>query len=46
MRSIVNLCFCALAASNAVKAYDNDTPKNNGSNILTDIDVISRYWGV
>lgn len=45
MRSITNLYFCALAASNAVQGHDVHTRQTDDAEILSDINVISRYWG-
>jgi hypothetical protein len=46
MRSVVDLCFCALAASSAVWAIENHARQAGNADILSDINVISRYWGV
>ena len=45
MRSSINLCFCALAASSAVRAQSPYTQQTDDASILSDINVISRYWG-
>ena len=43
--SINNLCFCALAASSTVKAQDAYAQRPGDADLLSDINVISRYWG-
>ena len=43
--SINNLCFCALVASSAVKAQDAYAQRPGDADLLSDINVISRYWG-
>jgi hypothetical protein len=45
MRSVVDLCFCALAAGSTVWANENYARQAGNADILGDIDVISRYWG-
>ena len=45
MRSITNLCLCTLAASSAVHAQDAYAQQSDDADLLSDINVISRYWG-
>ena len=45
MRTIANICFCALAASSAVQAQDAYAKQTYDADLLSDINAISRYWG-
>jgi hypothetical protein len=45
MRSSINICFCALAAGSAVHAQDAHAQQPGDADLLSDINVISRYWG-
>ena len=45
MRSSVNICLCALAAGSAVHAQDAYAQQPGDADLLSDINVISRYWG-
>lgn len=46
MRDAVNLWLCALAASHAVQAQGTyGKEQTSDEDLLTDINVISRYWG-
>jgi hypothetical protein len=45
MRSRTSLCFCALAASSVVQAQDAYAQRKDDANLLSDINVVSRYWG-
>jgi hypothetical protein len=45
MLSIANLCFCALAASTTARAQDAYKSQANEADLLSDINVISGYWG-
>jgi hypothetical protein len=45
MRSITSLCLSALAASSAVQAQNAYAQQTDDADLLSDINVISRYWG-
>jgi hypothetical protein len=45
MRSITSLCFSALAASSAVQAQAAYAQQTDDADLLSDINVISHYWG-
>jgi hypothetical protein len=45
MRGTTSLYFCALAASGVVQAQEAYAQQTNDADLLSDINVISRYWG-
>jgi hypothetical protein len=45
MRNVGNLWICALAAGSTVWANENYARQAGNADILSDINVISRYWG-
>jgi hypothetical protein len=46
MPSITNLCFCALALGSAVQAQGAYASQADDADLLSDINVISGYWGM